>query len=68
MAKSVEDQLAETLEAIHAVESKGQRYTIKDRELWRGDLRQLDQRAQRLEKAASRAKNGGVKIQRIVPL
>jgi len=68
MAKSVEEQLEETLESIRQIEKSGQRYTIKDRELWRGDLKVLDQRAQRLEKAASRSKSGGVKIQRIIPL
>ncbi|WP_315751355.1 MULTISPECIES: hypothetical protein [unclassified Bradyrhizobium] len=68
MAKSVEEQLEETLNSIKAVEQNGQRYTIKDRELWRADLRQLDQRAQRLEKQAARAKNGGIKIQRVIPL
>ncbi|WP_316206002.1 MULTISPECIES: hypothetical protein [unclassified Bradyrhizobium] len=68
MAKSVEEQLESTLTSIQQVEQNGQRYTIKDRELWRGDLRQLDQRAQRLEKQAARAKNGGIKIQRVIPL
>jgi hypothetical protein len=68
MAKSVEEQLESTLTSIQQVEQNGQRYTIKDRELWRGDLRQLDQRAQRLEKQAARARNGGIKIQRVIPL
>ncbi|MGJ4951852.1 hypothetical protein [Bradyrhizobium sp. HKCCYLS20291] len=68
MAKSVEEQLEETLNSISAIEQKGQRYTIKDRELWRADLRQLDQRAQRLEKQAARAKAGGIKSQRVIPL
>ncbi|WP_316202985.1 MULTISPECIES: hypothetical protein [unclassified Bradyrhizobium] len=68
MAKTVEEQLEETLNSINSVEKNGQRYTIKDRELWRADLRQLDQRAQRLEKRAARAKAGGIKIQRVIPL
>ncbi|MGJ4995726.1 MULTISPECIES: hypothetical protein [unclassified Bradyrhizobium] len=68
MAKSVEEQLEETLNSISTVESNGQRYTVKDRELWRADLRQLDQRAQRLEKQAARQKAGGIKMQRVIPL
>ncbi|KRR21700.1 hypothetical protein [Bradyrhizobium retamae] len=68
MAQSVEEQLEQTLESIRQVEKSGQRYTIKDRELWRGDLKVLDKRAERLERASARAKNGGVKIQRIIPL
>ncbi|MGX9427993.1 hypothetical protein [Bradyrhizobium sp. LeoA1S1] len=68
MAKSIEEQLESTLNSIQQVEQSGQRYTIKDRELWRGDLRQLDQRAQRLEKQAAREKRGGIRIQRVIPL
>lgn len=68
MAKTVEEQLEETLTSISTVEQNGQRYTIKDRELWRADLRQLDQRAQRLEKQAAREKRGGLRIQRVIPL
>ncbi|MGJ4942473.1 MULTISPECIES: hypothetical protein [unclassified Bradyrhizobium] len=68
MAKTVEEQLESTINSITQVEQNGQRYTIKDRELWRGDLRQLDQRAQRLEKAAARQKRGGIRTQRVVPL
>lgn len=68
MAKSIEEQLESTLTSIQQVEQNGQRYTIKDRELWRGDLRQLDQRAQRLEKQAAREKRGGIRIQRVIPL
>lgn len=68
MSKSVEEQLAEVEEAISTVEKRGQRYTIKDRELWRADLSALDKRAERLKKAASRESRGGVRVQRIVPL
>lgn len=68
MAKTVEEQLAEVQDAIEAVEVRGQRFTIKDRELWRADLAALDKRAQRLEQAAKRAAAGGVRMQRIVPL
>lgn len=68
MAKSVEEQLEETLEAISQVESKGQRYTIKDRELWRADIKTLEKRAERLQRAVDRSANGGLKIQRIIPL
>ena len=68
MAKTVEEQLEETLTSISTVEQNGQRYTIKDRELWRADLRQLDQRAQRLEKQAARAKRGGIRTQRVIQL
>lgn len=68
MAKSVEEQLESTLTAISVIEESGQRYTIKDRELWRADHRHLEQRAQRLERAAARQAAGGVKVQRIIPL
>lgn len=68
MAKSVEEQLEETSAALAAVESRGQRFTIKDREVWRADHKSLDKRAERLEKAVARQKRGGVRVQRIVPL
>jgi hypothetical protein len=68
MAQSVEEQLATTLEAINKVETSGQRYTNGERELWRGDLSALDKRAQRLETKAARAKAGGIRIQRVIPL
>ncbi|WP_047308791.1 hypothetical protein [Rhodopseudomonas palustris] len=68
MAKSVEEQLESTLNSIHQIETGGQRYTIKDRELWRGDLRILDRRAERLEKQVARQKRGGIRMQRVVPL
>lgn len=68
MAKSVEEQIEQTLTAISEVEQRGQRFTIKDRELWRGDLRDLDKRAERLQRSAKRAANGGVRVQRVVPL
>jgi hypothetical protein len=68
MAQSVEEQLATTLEAIHKVETSGQRYTNGERELWRGDLKDMDARAKRLETKVSRAKAGGVRIQRVIPL
>lgn len=68
MTKSVEEQLEENAAAISAVESRGQRFTIKDRETWRADLSALDKRQERLERKATRAKAGGVRITRIVPL
>lgn len=68
MAKSVEEQLEDVQNAITAVETRGQRMTIKDREIWRANLKELDQRSERLEKAAARRARGGVRVQRIVPL
>lgn len=68
MPKSVEEQLAQVQESIDSVETRGQRFTIKDRELWRPDLKALDARQERLERKASRAKRGGVRVQRIIPL
>lgn len=68
MAKSVEERLEETLTAISEITEKGQRYTIKDRELWRGDLRVLVKQAETLQRQVSRAKAGGIRIQRIIPL
>jgi hypothetical protein len=66
--KTVDEQLAASLDAIDKIESGGQRYTIKDREVWRGDLEVLDKRALRLERKASRQRNGGLTIQRVIPL
>jgi hypothetical protein len=68
MAKSVEEQLESTLAAIDAVENKGQRFTIKDRELWRADISELHKRAETLQRQVDRKANGGLKVQRIVPL
>jgi hypothetical protein len=68
MTKSVDEQLAENEAAISAVETRGQRFTIKDREVWRADLKALDERQQRLERKVERAKAGGIRVQRIVPL
>jgi hypothetical protein len=68
MTKSVEEQLAETLDSIQKVEQGGQRYTIKDREVWRGDLQVLDQRAIRLERRAARKLRGGITVKRVIPL
>jgi hypothetical protein len=68
MSKSVEEQLEQAGAAIDAVETRGQRYTIKDRELWRANLGELDARQERLERKAERAKRGGVRVTRIVPL
>jgi hypothetical protein len=68
MAKSVEEQLESTLAAIDAVENKGQRFTIKDRELWRADISELHKRAEMLQRQVDRKANGGLKVQRIVPL
>lgn len=68
MANSVEEQLSRVQDALDAVETRGQRFTIKDRELWRADLAALDKRAERLERKAARAARGGVRVQRIVPL
>lgn len=68
MTKSVEEQLKQVQDAIDSVETRGQRFTIKDRELWRPDLKALDERQDRLERKASRAARGGVRVQRIIPL
>lgn len=68
MAKSVEEQLESVLTAIDAVEQKGQRFTIKDRELWRADLKHLEERRERLQREVERKAEGGIRVQRIVPL
>ncbi len=65
---SVEQQLADVQAALGAVEQRGQRVRIKDRDIWRPDLAALDKRQQRLELKAARAKAGGVRMQRIIPL
>ena len=68
MAKTVEEQLAQVQDAIDAVETRGQRFRIKDRELQRADMGALDARQDRLERKADRASRGGVRVQRIVLL
>ncbi|WP_311276160.1 hypothetical protein [Methylobacterium sp. WCS2018Hpa-22] len=67
MAKSVEDQLADNAAAIEAVEQRGARVTVKDREIWRAPLGELEARAERLEKKVARQKRGGLRVQRIIP-
>lgn len=54
--------------AIYAVETKGQRYTIGDRELWRGDLRWMYPERARLEKVCSARARKGPRFSRVIPL
>lgn len=68
MAKSVEEQLEENAAAISAVEARGQRFTIKDREVWRADHKSLTDRQDKLERKLARQRSGGVRVTRIVPL
>jgi hypothetical protein len=59
--------LAQINMAIQAAE-KSQRYTIGDRDLWRGDLRWMYPERARLEKLVASQARGGVRLRRIVPL
>jgi hypothetical protein len=59
--------LAQINMAIQAAE-KSQRYTIGDRELWRGDLRWMYPERARLEQKVAQLARGGVRLRRIVPL
>lgn len=63
------DELARVNSSIKAIEERGQRVKIGDRELWRGDLEQLYAERRRLEPLARReARGGGIRIRRIAPL
>ncbi|PWC81261.1 hypothetical protein TSH64_01050 [Azospirillum sp. TSH64] len=62
------DKLASVEAAIKAVEERGQRVVIKDRELWRADLDRLYAERKRLEPLARRETRGGLRMRRIVPL
>lgn len=63
-----EQALAGVNEAIRAIELRGQRYTIGDRELWRGDLRWLFPERARLEKIVNSRRRGGPRFRRVIPL
>jgi hypothetical protein len=54
--------------AIHTVESKGQRYRIGDREVWRGDLEWMYAERARLTAAVSASNRSGPRFRRVVPL
>lgn len=64
-ARTLEEQLAEVEKAIEAVETKGQRYAIKDRELYRADLKTLYSERDRLRQAVSR-RAGRSRVRRII--
>ena len=68
MSKSVAEQLEQVEAALDAVETGGQRYRIKERELWRANHAELEARRDKLEKKARREKRGGIRVARIVPL
>jgi hypothetical protein len=63
-----EQALASLNAAIYSVETKGQRYTIGDRELWRGDLRWMYPERARLEKIVNARARKGPRFHRVVPL
>lgn len=69
-SQSFVSQLAEVNAAITTIMERGQRYTIGDRELWRGDLRWLFEERQRLTPLAAREISGsnGIRVRRVVPL
>jgi len=63
------DSLAEVNAAITAVTTRGQRYKIGDREVWRGDLEWLFSERKRLEPLANaEGRGGGLRIRRVIPL
>lgn len=76
MATDYVAQLAEVNAAITAVATRGQRYRIGDRELWRGDLEWLFSERRRLEPLAFREAQAaadpcgrsGIRVRRAVPL
>jgi hypothetical protein len=53
--------------AILAAQS-GQRYTIGDRELWKGDLRWMYPERARLELKVAALARGGLRVRRVIPL
>lgn len=63
-----EQALANLNAAIYAVEVKGQRYRIGDRELQRGDLRWMYPERARLEKIVAARARGGPRFHRVIPL
>jgi hypothetical protein len=63
-----QEQLAEINAAITAVVTRGQRYKIGDRELWRPDLEWLHAERKRLEPLAAAERRGGPRVRRVVPL
>ena len=62
------EQLAEINAAITAVLTKGQRYQIGDRMLWRADMEWLISERARLEPLARAEATGGMRIRRVIPL
>lgn len=62
------DQLAEIDAAITAIATRGQRYRIGTRELWRADLEWLTSERKRLQPLAAREASCGIRIRRAVPL
>ena len=62
------EQLAEINAAITAVLTKGQRYQIGDRMLWRADAEFMYSERARLEPLARAEAGGGMRIRRVVPL
>jgi hypothetical protein len=66
--KTPQQALHELNLAIEAVEVRGQRYTIGDRELWRGDIRWMYPERARLEALVRKTQRGGLTIRRAIPL
>ena len=67
--KTYAQQLEEVQAAIEAIEKRGQSYTIGDRQLTRGNLRELYEREQKLRALAAReADGGGVRFKYGTPL
>lgn len=63
-----ETALANVNAAIYAIETKGWRYKIGEREFWRADIRWLYAERSRLEKTVNSRARGGPRFRRVVPL
>ena len=63
-SRSPAERLVQIEQAIETIETKGQRYTIKDRELWRADLKTLYAERDRLRAQVNRS--GRRRVRRIL--
>jgi hypothetical protein len=63
-----QQQLTDVRAAITAVLKGGQSYTIFNRQMNRGDLKELRNMERDLLTKVSRLQNGGIRVQRVYPL
>jgi hypothetical protein len=66
--ETAQQQLTDVRAAITAVLKSGQSYTIFNRQMNRGDLKELRNMERDLLTKVSRLQNGGIRVQRVYPL